>query len=126
MYENILNESLQEKIDMMLRSEINEIVTYNKVRHIVTEELHKHINYLINEKDDANIKRKAVMSMLKDDKYNHAELMRHIYHPKDKSEEDTYRSLFSKKATGKPDANGAIRHFTDEEVNKLYELLRSH
>ena len=70
------------------------------------------------------MKRKAVMNMLKDDKFNHAELMRHIYHPRDKGEEDTYRSLFSKKATGKPDADGVVRHFTDQEITKLYELLR--
>lgn len=81
----------------------------------------------INEDNDDSTanKRKSVMNLLKDDKFNHAELARHLWHPKDQGEEDTYRSLFSKKATGKPDADGAVRSFSDEEINKLYELLRT-
>ena len=65
------------------------------------------------------------MNMLKDTKFNHAELARNLWHPKDKGEEDTYRSLFSKKANGTPDNDGAIRHFDDEEINKLYQILRA-
>ena len=81
----------------------------------------------INEDNDDSTanKRKSVMNLLKDDKFNHAELARHLWHPKDQGEEDTCRSLFSKKATGKPDADGAVRSFSDDEINKLYELLRT-
>ena len=122
----MLNEAIKKQIDDMLRSTIDEAIVRNKVRNIVKEEVYKYANHLITEakNDDVDMKRKAVMNMLKDDKFNHAELMRHIYHPRDKGEEDTYRSLFSKKATGKPDADGSVRHFTDQEINKLYELLR--
>lgn len=121
----MLNETIKRQIDDMLRSQMNEAIIRNKVRNVVKEEVYKYTNKLISEaNDDVDMKRKAVMNMLKDDKFNHAELMRHIYHPRDKGEEDTYRSLFSKKATGKPDADGVVRHFTDQEITKLYELLR--
>lgn len=121
----MLNETVKKQIDDALRSKINETIIRNKVRNIVKEEVYKYANSIISEdKDNVDMKRKAVMNMLKDDKFNHAELMRHIYHPRDKGEEDTYRSLFSKKATGKPDADGSVRHFTDQEITKLYELLR--
>lgn len=120
----MLNETVKKQIDRMLRSKINETIVRNKVRDIVKEEVYRYANCLVSEANDVDMKRKAVMNMLKDDKFNHAELMRHIYHPRDKGEEDTYRSLFSKKATGKPDADGSVRHFTDQEITKLYELLR--
>lgn len=105
---------------------------HNRITSIVTETVNrlaedaKKQSSMVNEAgDDAGMKRKAVMNMLKDGKYNHAELARKLWHPKDKSEEDTYRSLFSKKATGTPDSDGAVRHFDDNEINKLYELLRT-
>ena len=68
-------------------------------------------------------KRKQVMKMLGDEKFEHAYLAYKLWHPKDQGEKDTYRSLFSKKYTGKPDADGTIRHFTAKEINKLYNLL---
>lgn len=121
----MLNEAIKKQIDDILRSKIDETIIRNKVRNIVKEEVYKYANQIISEaNDNVDMKRKAVMNMLKDDKFNHAELMRHIYHPRDKGEEDTYRSLFSKKATGKPDTDGSVRHFTDQEITKLYELLR--
>jgi len=69
-------------------------------------------------------KYKSVMNSLKDDSLNHAQLMRDLWHPSDKKKEDELRSLFSKMATGKPDADGVVRHFTPDEINKLYELIR--
>lgn len=112
--ENIIRESLEER---SLRSH---------VRSIVSEEVDRIFNKKINEEKDEKsaIKRKAVMTMLKDGKYDHAYLAYSLWHPKDDNEKDTYRSLFSKKATGKPDNDGAVRSFTDEEVTKLYELMR--
>lgn len=121
----MLSENQRKKIDTILQEEINKSIMHDKIRKVVSEEVYRYINNLVTESDDISIKRKSVMNMLKDGKYNHAELMRHIYHPRDKGEEDTYRSLFSKKATGKPDNDGSVRHFTDEEITKLYELLRS-
>lgn len=121
-----LSEAIQKKIDTIIAKNINETVMYNKIYNMVSEEIEKYKRNLVNESDSIQMKRKAVMNMLKDKKYNHAELTRALYHPKDKGEEDTYRSLFSKKATGKPDADGAVRHFDDSEITKLYQKLRAH
>ena len=80
------------------------------------------------EKDDGkrlNMKRNAVMSMLKNDLYDHATLAYQLYDSNDDSQKATARSLFSKKATGHPDADGQIRRFDDTEINKLYDLLRT-
>ena len=83
----------------------------------------------INEEEDngkrLNMKRNAVMSMLKNDLYDHATLAYQLYDANDDSQKATARSLFSKKATGHPDADGQIRHFSDTEVNKLYDLMKS-
>ena len=94
------------------------------VRHHISENVHSVAQGKINEGDDSNTKRKAVMNMLHDEKFDHAYLAYQLWHPKDDSEKDTYRSLFSKKFTGKPDNDGAVRSFDDDEVNKLYELMR--
>lgn len=91
----------------------------NSVRELVREEFQRVLN-----EEDNNMKRKAVMSALKDPKFNHAQLAYDLYHPKDQSERDTVRSLFSKKASGEPDNDGAIRKFDDDEINKLYQMIR--
>ena len=93
----------------------------NRIKKIIKEEYAK-----LNEEDNqmGDMKRNAVMNTLKDPKFNHAQLAYDLYHPKDQSEKDTVRSLFSKKATGKPDNDGAVRSFSDEEINKLYQMVR--
>lgn len=121
---------LKEEIKDIIRESLDRRDLRNHVRSIVSEEVHKLFERkAINEDNDndkgtSQIKRKAVMSMLQDEKYDHAYLAYQLWHPKDDNEKDTYRSLFSKKATGKPDADGAVRYFTDEEITKLYELMR--
>ena len=93
----------------------------NRIKQIIKEE------YTKLKKDGTqtgDMKRKAVMNTLKDPKFNHAQLAYDLYHPKDQGEKDTVRSLFSKKATGKPDNDGAIRSFSDDEINKLYQMVR--
>ena len=118
---------LKNEIKSLIRESLEERSLRKHVRSIVSEEVNKLVRRrLVNEDErgDANIKRKAVMNMLKNGKYDHAYLAYQLWHPKDDNEKDTYRSLFSKKATGKPDNDGAVRSFTDEEITKLYELLR--
>ena len=97
-----------------------------RITQIVNEELQKALNEDKKDKDEekSSTKRNAVMSSLKDPKFNNAQLAYALYNPKDQSEKDTVRSLFSKKATGKPDNDGAIRHFDDDEINKLYQMIR--
>ena len=117
---------LKSIIKSMVNESLAEERTRAYVKKLVREALLEVSRNNINEADEGNtnIKRKAVMNMLKDEKYDHAYLAYQLWHPKDDSEKDTYRSLFSKKATGKPDSDGAIRSFTDEEITKLYELIR--
>lgn len=123
---------LKNEIKSIIRESLKEMSLRNHVRKIVSEEVNRLFeSKVINEagegegEGNANIKRKAVMNMLKDDKYDHAYLAYQLWHPKDDNEKDTYRSLFSKKATGKPDNDGAVRSFTDDEITKLYELIRN-
>ena len=118
--------------------ELNNKAAYKIIQDYITEAVKKEIQkqriakiikeeYTKLKKDGTqtgDMKRKAVMNTLKDPKFNHAQLAYSLYHPKDKSEKDTVRSLFSKKATGKPDADGAVRSFSDEEINKLYQMVR--
>jgi len=121
---------LKNEIKSIIRESLKEMSLRNHVRKIVSEEVNrlfesKTINEAGEGEGNANIKRKAVMNLLKDDKYDHAYLAYQLWHPKDDNEKDTYRSLFSKKATGKPDNDGAVRSFTDDEITKLYELIRN-
>ena len=109
----------QNRVDAIISESIEEA----KQKALIKSILKENIREIISE-GEANMKRKAVMAALKDPKYNHAEFARKLYHPKDKGEEDTYRSLFSKKATGKPDADGAVRQFSDDEINSLYNDIR--
>ena len=120
------NNKLHHIIKECIKKEIRNKLIYENVKNIVEEEVKQYVKAKINEDETSkNSKRKSVMNMLKDTKFNHAELARNLWHPKDKGEEDTYRSLFSKKANGTPDNDGAIRHFDDEEINKLYQILRA-
>ena len=119
------NKLFQKKLDSIIASKVNETVMYNKIYDMVSEEIVKYKKNLVTEGEDIRQMRKSVMNMLQDDKYNDAELMRYIWHPKDKKEEDTLRSLFSKMKSGKPDADGTVRQFNDKDITKLYTILRT-
>lgn len=118
---SMVAEAVQNKRQQMMKERVNTVVESVINRMVKTGMLKED-----NEKKGDDSKRKSVMTMLRDGKYNHAELMRELWHPTSKEEEDTLRSLFSKCATGTPDADGAVRSFNEEEINKLYELLRKH
>ena len=122
MFNNMeLNDKAYKIIQECITEAVKKEIYKNRIKKIIKEEYAK-----LNEDDEqsGDIKRKAVMNTLKDPKFNHAQLAYDLYHPKDQSEKDTVRSLFSKKATGKPDNDGAIRSFSDEEINKLYQMVR--
>lgn len=133
------NERVQRRIQKLVTESLQEILLeqkkqpmMSKIKNMVKEEVTKYIKNSIAEaeekKDDKSqsdrLKRQAVMSALKDDKFNHASFAYSLYHPKDQGEKDTARSLFSKKCTGTPDAEGVVRHFTNAEITKLYDLIR--
>ena len=122
MFNNMeLNDKAYKIIQECITEAVKKEIYKNRIKKIIKEEYAK-----LNEDDEqsGDIKRKAVMNTLKDPKFNHAQLAYDLYHPKDQSEKDTVRSLFSKKASGKPDNDGAIRSFSDEEINKLYQMVR--
>ena len=122
MFNNMeLNDKAYKIIQEYITEAVKKEIFRNRIKKIIKEEYAK-----LNEEGEqiGDMKRKAVMNTLKDPKFNHAQLAYDLYHPKDQSEKDTVRSLFSKKATGKPDADGAVRSFSDDEINKLYQMVR--
>ena len=75
--------------------------------------------------DDFSKRYRSVMKSLQDDAITKSDVMRQLWHPKDQKDDDTKRSLFSKKANGKPDDDGFVRHFTTSEINRLYDIIRN-
>lgn len=128
-----MDKSVKNKLKSIIRESLNEIVSERKekmLKNMIKEEIKSILmDKAINEEEDdnkrLNMKRNAVMSMLKNDLYDHATLAYQLYDSNDDSQKATARSLFSKKATGHPDADGQIRRFNDTEVNKLYDLMRT-
>ena len=111
--------NLKRMIDECVRTTLKNTIMEQKINNIVSDVI-KHNLY---ESEDQNIEmqRNAVMKALKDPKYNHAQLAYTLWPDMDK---DTARSLFSKMATGTPDNDGVVRHFSDEDVNTLYQAIR--
>lgn len=111
----------ENKLSKIIKESINKVVKENnlrtKVRRIVEDTLNSHYAVLTEDSDNADNQRKMVMKMLKDDKYDHADLSYNLWHPKDDKEKDTFRSKFSKCARG-------ILSFSDQEITKLYQILR--
>lgn len=128
-----MDKSTKNKLKSIIRESLNKIVSERKekmLKNMIKEEIRGILmdNAINEEEDDGkrlNMKRNAVMSMLKNDLYDHATLAYQLYDSGDESEKATARSLFSKKATGHPDADGHVRRFNDNEVNKLYNLMRT-
>lgn len=125
MFKNMKLSEFKRNIHQIVQECILEMQIENVVRQTINETINKKPKKYITEKknSEGGGKRKQVMKMLGDEKFEHAYLAYKLWHPKDQSEKDTYRSLFSKKYTGKPDADGTVRHFTTKEINKLYNLL---
>lgn len=69
-------------------------------------------------------KYKSVMNMLKDTAITDAQLAYQLWNEDEYGGRDGQRSLFSKMKNGTPDADGVVRRFSPEEINKLYELIR--
>ena len=112
-------------IKQLIKESVQSAITEEKRKSYIRQVIKEEMGRILNEESDSNnMKRNALMNALKDTKYNHAQMAYDLWHPKDQSEKDTLRSLFSKKATGKPDNDGAIRKFSDEEINKLYQMIR--
>ena len=128
-----MDKSVKDKLKSIIRESLNKIVSERKekmLKNMIKEEIRGILmDKAINEEEDngkrINMKRNAVMSMLKNDLYDHATLAYQLYDSNDDSQKATARSLFSKKATGHPDADRQIRRFDDTEINKLYDLIKT-
>ena len=106
-------------IDECVRTTLKNTIMEQRINNIVSDVIKRNLY----ESEDQNIEmqRNAVMKALKDPKYNHAQLAYTLWPDMDK---DTARSLFSKMATGTPDNDGVVRHFSDEDINTLYQAIR--
>lgn len=102
-------------IENIVRKNLNEMTLRNNVRRLVSEEIYGRLNILNEDSDD--LKRRNVMNMLRDNKYDHAQLAYYLWKPKDEAEKDTLRSKFSKCARG-------VLNFSDKEISKLYSYMR--
>lgn len=137
--ENIVRDVVRECVSQIL-DKVNEDAKAERfMAYLVNEGLNSVLSQPLNEKnanlktksekenDSANmeIKRNTVMKLLKNNKLTNSVFAYALWHPKDQKDKDTDRSLFSKKVNGTPDADGNVREFSDQEISKLYELLRS-
>ena len=111
--------NLKRMIDECVRTTLKNTIMEQRINNIVSDVI-KH-NLYESEDQNSEMKRNAVMKALKDPKYNHAQLAYTLWPDMDK---DTARSLFSKMATGTPDNDGVVRHFSDEDINTLYQAIR--
>lgn len=111
--------NLKRMIDECVRTTLKNTIMEQRINNIVSDVIKRNLY----ESEDQNIEmqRNAVMKALKDPKYNHAQLAYTLWPDMYK---DTARSLFSKMATGTPDNDGVVRHFSDEDVNTLYQAIR--
>lgn len=117
---------IQEKIDKVVDQYIAEMKLRAVIREMISEKINRYLCEDDNEKskssnDNMEIKRNTVTSLLKNDVVKNSQFAYKIWPDMD---EDTARSLFSKKVNGEPDNDGVVRKFTDEEISQLYELLR--
>lgn len=117
---------IQEKIDKVVDQYIAEMKLRAVIREMISEKINRYLCEDDNEKskssnDNMEIKRNTVTSLLKKDVVKNSQFAYKIWPDMD---EDTARSLFSKKVNGEPDNDGVVRKFTDEEISQLYELLR--
>lgn len=110
--------NIKQLIYESVKNAIDENVKRQRIAKIVSEEITRK---LFEAQDDSDMKRNAVIKALKDPKYNHAQLAYSLWPDMDK---DTARSLFAKMANGTPDNDGVVRHFNDEDVNSLYQMIR--
>lgn len=121
---------IQNKINEVVDQFILEAKIRMKVRKMVSEKIQHYLREddgrgkskeSKSDSEEMQIKRNTVVSLLKKDMVKNAPLAYKIWPDMD---EDTARSLFSKMVTGKPDNDGVVRKFTDDDISKLYELLR--
>lgn len=115
---------LREHIDKLVRESV---VMLTEKSHNVDKRLEKKAKKAKKGepgKGGSIAKKKAkVLDALDNPMTNDAELMRQLWHPETKDEEDAMRSEFSKKARETTNDNGSRYHFDDNEIVQLYNML---
>jgi hypothetical protein len=119
---------LREYIDRIV---LESVASLTEKKHSIDKKFEKKVKKTKNDKSDnkksksGNIaKKKAkVLDALDDPMTNDAELMRQLWHPETKDEEDAMRSEFSKKARETTNDNGSTYHFDTDEIVQLYNML---
>lgn len=113
--ENFIHNTVKQTFNKLIEEKQKNIIKTK-----LTEQITKEVIQKLNE-DNTENKRNAIMKALNNDMYNHAELAYTLYPNMDK---DAARSYFSKKFRQEPDDDGQIRHFSEDEINKIYNMIR--
>ena len=115
---------LREYIDRMV---LESVMTLTEKNHNVDKKIEKKAKNAKGDKKTKSgnlAKKKAkVLDALDDPMTNDAELMRQLWHPETKDQEDAMRSEFSKKAREATNDNGSTYHFDNDEIVQLYNML---
>jgi hypothetical protein len=115
---------LREYIDKLV---LESVMTLTEKKHNVDKKINKKAKSAKSDKKNKSgnlAKKKAkVLDALDDPMTNDAELMRQLWHPETKDEEDAMRSEFSKKARETTNDNGSTYHFDSNEIVQLYNML---
>lgn len=115
---------LREYIDRMV---LESVMTLTEKNHNVDKKIEKRAKNAKGDKKNKSgnlAKKKAkVLDALDDPMTNDAELMRQLWHPETKDQEDAMRSEFSKKARETTNDNGSTYHFDNDEIVQLYNML---
>lgn len=119
---NIVLESLRETV---IRKQVESIVS-ESLKQVIERKINEEPEYSSDNKQDSRLsnKYKSVMNMLKDTAITDAQLAYQLWNEDEYGGRDGQRSLFSKMKNGTPDADGVVRRFSPDEINKLYELIR--
>lgn len=108
----------KDRVYDIINENINDVLLErrkNLIKKILKEELINFFKKEINEEEDNKQKRNFVLTSLKKDGVKKSDLAYALW---PNSDPDTARSLLSRK-----EKNGEW-HFDEEEINKLYQLIR--
>ena len=112
---------LREHIDKLVRESVGMLTEKS---HNVDKRLEKKANKAKKDGDKTMSKVKSkVDNFLDDPMTNDAEVMRQIWHPSSKKQENSFRSKFAKKKNGAISDSGSRHHFDNADYIKIYNTL---
>ena len=99
-----------------------DVIDEKKVKHDKDEKITHNKTKKKSSSEQMKNKRTFVLKRLKNDDVNSASYMRKLWHPSE-DEEDSARSYFYKCRDGELNDSGVPYSFSDDEINRLYQLL---